>query len=369
MIVSCPYCATRFNLEPTRLAGPNPMLKCSRCRHVFPAPRPKKQAASPKSSSGEDASLTLPFDESGWKDEPSAGGGDLTIPESEEQYTLEPESSSDELVIPAAPAPAPAAAPPRAERRHERRVSPLRPAKPVAPEPIIDEPSAAHPTLDFDDEQDGEVTVETPDFDAPSPSTRARGGGRPRRGRGEARPPRHSERGKVWALMIFLAAVLGTYATLTRALFASPQLCDRLLSRVPLIGFLGDERLMTRKVALSDVVGTYQRIRDGKQVFVITGKAVNTAPMALHDVQIAGKLFGDQGQVLAEKVIFCGKSITIKMLKDMTQPEISILQSIRPMKGFAIEPGESSPFVIVFMDPPRQSAEFTTQVAGVQRHA
>ncbi len=366
MIVSCPYCATRFNLEPTRLAGPNPMLKCSRCRHVFPAPRPKKQAPSPKSSSAEEASLTLPFDESGWKDEPPAAGGDLTIPEPEEQYTLEPDTSSDELVIPAA---APEH-PPRTERQHERRVTPLRPAKQAAPEHVIDEPSAAPPVLEFDDEQDGEDNVETPDFDEPSTPPRARGGGRQRRRRGGSPPPaRQSERGKVWALLIFLAVVLGTYATLTRALFASPQLCDRLLSRVPLIGFLGDERLMTRKVALSEVSGTYQRIKDGKQVFVITGKAVNTAPMALHDVQIAGKLFGDQGQVLAEKVIFCGKSITIKMLKDMTQPEISILQSIRPMKGFAIEPGESSPFVIVFMDPPRQAAEFTTQVAGVQRHA
>lgn len=371
MIVACPYCATRFNLEATRLAGPNPMLKCSRCRHVFPAPRPKKQAPSSspsKSSSPEEESLTLPFDESGWKDEPQPTPGDeFTITEPEEQYTLEADTSSDDLVIPTSAAPEPGTTPARSERQTGRRTLAPRPAKPAVPARIEDEPHAPAAALEFDDEED----VETHHIDEstpPTPPSRGRGGTTKRRGPGSP-PSSDHERGKVWALMIFLAAVLGSYATLTRALFASPQLCDRLLSRVPLIGFLGDERLLTRKVALSDVVGSYQRIKDGKQVFVISGKAVNTAPMALHDVQIAGKLFGNQGQELAEKVIFCGKSISIKMLKDMTQPEISILQSIRPVKGFAIEPGESSPFVIVFMDPPRQAAEFTTRVAGVQRHA
>ena len=50
-----------------------------------------------------------------------------------------------------------------------------------------------------------------------------------------------------------------------RALFASPALCDKLVSRLPLIGGLGNDRLLTRKVALSDVVGNYQRIKDGKE--------------------------------------------------------------------------------------------------------
>jgi len=374
MIVSCPYCATRFNLEPTRLAGPNPMLKCSRCKHVFPAPRPKKQAPSPapSKSSPEESSLTLPFDESGWKDEPQPGPGhDLTITEHEEQYTLGADTSSDDLVIPASAAAERDTTPARTERPATRGAS-TTPAKTPPPASLEVEPDAPTAALEFDDDEEDVETHDIDDPDDPSepaPPPRSRSGAARRRGRSARQPPRDHERGKVWAILIFLAAVLGTYATLTRALFASPQLCDRLLTRVPLIGFLGDERLLTRKVALSDVVGTYQRIKDGKQVFVITGKAVNTAPMALHDVQIAGKLFGDQGQELAEKVIFCGKSITVKMLKDMTQPEISILQSIRPVKGFAIEPGESSPFVIVFMDPPRQAREFTTKVAGVQRHA
>ena len=57
------------------------------------------------------------------------------------------------------------------------------------------------------------------------------------------------------------------------------------------------------------------------------------------------------------------------MLKDLTPREVSILQKLSPPKRFTIEPGESSTFVIVFMDPPRQAVEFSTQVIAAQRQA
>jgi len=293
------------------------MLKCSRCRHVFPAPRSKKQA--PVSERGEtaartgDENLTLPFDEPAWKDEAEPSPvDDLTIAESEEGFTLGTEAEVDDLTVPL-PDPPPPVAPPK--RRRRRAV------------------------VDDDD------TEQASDDDHPS-------------GR---------ERGKVSAIFVFLAIVVGAYAVLTRALFASPALCDRMVGRLPLIGSLGDDRLLTRKVALSEVVGNYQRIKDGKDVFVISGRALNTAPVALHGVQIVGKLFDGNGQVLDQKVIYCGNVISVKVLKDLTQRELSILQLNPQTKRFVIEPGESSRFVIVFMEPPRAAGEFTTQVVAAQR--
>jgi hypothetical protein len=184
-----------------------------------------------------------------------------------------------------------------------------------------------------------------------------------------AHEPRRRGSSTITPILIFLAIVLAGYALLTRALFASPILCDKLVGRLPLIGHLGDDRLLTRKVALSDVVGSYQRIKDGKEVFVITGKALNTAPVALRSVQIAGRLYDAGGQALDEKVIYCGNVISAKVLKDLTPRELSILQKLSPPKRFTIEPGESSTFVIVFMDPPRAAVEFSTQVAAAQHQA
>lgn len=344
------------------------MLKCTRCRHVFPAPTAKAQASVPspptKSSPAGDESLTLPFDEPSWKDEPpTSPADDLTLSEPEEQYTLGTEESADDLVVPATVAPEPDTPPVQVRRDTTPRA--------VAPRAQTPRAQTPQPRAPIDDEEeDDEVEVDPDDMEAGDPIARGRAtrgtASRGRASRGGA-VAGDSERGTVWALMIFLAAVLASYGMLTRALFTSPQLCDRLLSRVPLIGSLGDERLLTRKVALSEITGSYQRIKEGKEVFVITGKALNTAPMALHGVQIAGKLFNREGHELDQKVIFCGNVISTKVLKDLTPREVSILQKLSPPKRFTIEPGESSTFVIVFMDPPREAVEFSTQVATAQR--
>jgi predicted Zn finger-like uncharacterized protein len=329
VIVQCPYCATSYQLDPARLTGKNPMLKCSRCRHVFAAPASKKKGgASPslqRVARAADESLELPFDEPTWKDEaepsPSA---DLKISEPEEGFTLGVDEKPDELSLPETPAEEAAAV-----------------ATSVAPAREQEEES----------EREEEAEVE------------------PEVEKAAQHEPRRRATSTVTPILIFLALVVAAYALLTRALFASPRLCDKLVGRLPLIGRLGDERLLTRKVALSEVAGSYQRIKDGKEVFVITGKALNTAPVALRSVQVAGRLYDAGGQALDEKVIYCGNAISAKVLKDLTPPELSILQKLSPPKRFMIEPGESSTFVIVFMDPPRAAAEFSAQVVAAQHQA
>ncbi|HXQ22196.1 MAG TPA: DUF3426 domain-containing protein [Candidatus Acidoferrales bacterium] len=343
MIVQCPYCATRYQVDAARLAGPNPMLKCSRCKRIFPTPTPKKSAppAAEKSTRAAGENLTLPFDEGAWKDEAEAASApDLDISEPDEGFTLGTgDAESDEE-----PAVLPAAAEPEATRKH---------------------PAAAE--ADEQDEIDIEPDEEPEEAEerkrAPRPKRAARGRAR------ERRTEQGHERGKVWALLIFLLMVVSAYAVVTRALFASPALCDRLIGRLPLVGAGGDDRLLTRKVALSEVVGSYQRIKDGKQVFVISGKALNTAPVALHGVQIAGTLYDAAGRTVDEKTISCGNVISAKVLKDLTPQEVSILQKLSPPKRFMIEPGESSTFVIVFMEPPHDAAEFSTRVVAAQRQA
>jgi predicted Zn finger-like uncharacterized protein len=327
MIVQCPYCATRYKLDEARLTGPNPMLKCSRCRHVFPAPSSKKPAAARPavvraSAPPAQENLTLPFEDTEWKAEAEESPGLFELPELEDTFTLGAKEQVEDSVAASAAEPPPvrqpAAAPVRA---------------PAAPR------AAARRRTEVAD--NGRTAHDN--------------------------PPRHRERGKVRAILVFLAIVVGGYAVMTRALFASPALCDRLLDRLPLIGTLGDERLLIRKVALSDVVGNYQRIKDGKEVFVIAGKALNTAPMALRLVQISGKLYDKNDQAVDQKTIYCGNVISAKVLKDLTPNELSILQKLNPPPSFMIEPGESSTFVIVFMDPPRNVVEFSTSVVAAQR--
>lgn len=345
MIIQCPYCSTRYDLDAARLTGPNPMFKCSRCRHIFPAPSagqptPKASATSgrAKSAPPSEENLTLPFEETrGKKLAEGAHGDDLEIPEAEEDFTLGTEQHPDEFTVPDVDA--------------EPQLPPTRPPAVLTHEEEPDEPHEIEVELTRDDDEH--------EIEEPAPKRRQR-----------ARTPPPRDRSNVVPLFVFLALVATGYGVLTSALFANPALSDKLVGRIPLIGTLGDDRLLVRKVALSDVVGSYQRIKDGKDVFVITGKALNTAPVALQGVQISGKLFDNTGAPLGEpKVISCGNVISTKVLKDLTPQEVSILQKLSPPKKFVIEPGESSTFVIVFMDPPRQAVEFATQVVAAQRQA
>ena len=326
MIVQCPYCATSYQLDPARLTGKHPMLKCSRCRHVFAAPTSKRRGSPPRRGiPAVDENLKLPFDEATWKDEVEPSPPvDLKISEPEEDFTLGVDEKPDDLTLPET----------AYEQIQEGRT-------PVAVRQPEEAPERG---------EEAEVESEAHEEEA-------------------ARERRRQGSSTVIPILFFLATVVTAYGLLARALFASPVLCDKLVGRLPLIGRLGDERLLTRKVALSEVVGSYQRIKDGKEVFVITGKALNTAPVALNNVQIGGKLYNGGGQMLDEKVIHCGNAISAKVLKDLTPRELSILQKLSPPKRFEIAPGESSTFVIVFMDPPPDAAEFSAQVVAAQHQA
>lgn len=325
MIIQCPYCTTSYQLEPARLTGKSPMLKCSRCDRIFPAPAAKaKNRPAPASSAAEDTApaadknLTLPFHQAAWKEEETpAGSEDLKIAEpEEEQFTLGDEDKSEEFTLPE--------------------------EMPEPDAPALMKPGAPHPREEDDESETSWSDDET------------------------AEAPRRRESSPVAPLLVFAGIVVAAYFVFASALLSSPALRSRVLGRLPFIGSLGADRLMTRKVALSDVVGNYQRIKDGKEVFVITGKALNTAPVGLHSVQIAGRLYANDGRALDEKVIYCGNVISAKVLRDLTPRELSVLQKLNPPKRFTIEPGESSTFVIVFMDPPRGAAEFAVRVAAAQ---
>jgi hypothetical protein len=321
------------------------MFKCSRCRHIFPAPSAEQRQPTPPTTAPRGAkarptseqNLTLPFEKTHEKESADSAPGDLTVPEADEDFTLGTEEPSLELTVP---------------DDAEPEVPPVR-SPATARDATPDEPVA----LDVDLNREDETLIEKEAAIEEEPAKR------PRRSR--ARQPR--ARSHVVPLFVFLGLVVTGYGVLTSALFTNPALSDKLVGRIPLIGTLGDERLLVRKVALSEVVSSYQRIKDGKDVFVITGKALNTAPVALQGVQIAGKLFDNTGAPLDQKVISCGNVISTKVLKDLTPQEVSILQRLNPPKKFVIEPGESSTFVIVFMNPPRQAVEFTTQVVAAQR--
>jgi len=362
VIIQCPYCATRFQLDESRLGGPHPMLKCSRCRHIFPGPGGTAAGAKPsptanptasgrKGAGGTPQSLSFTFSDP----PPKEPQEEFSIDEPEQEFELGVEPA--EIMPVPTTTPRPTAKESAAEKQpdlfvadpgEEPESEAAAEAPPPAPPPAAAKPKEPEPSPSFGkDEFDAEA------FDDEELEE-------------EAVSPRGIS---VRPVLIFLGVIVLAYGVLSSTLHGDPVLADSLLRKLPFLSGLSEDRLLNRKIVLSEVTGGYQRIKDGDSVFVITGRALNNAPVTVHNVQIVGRLFDADNRPVEEKSIVCGNVVSTKILRSLTRREVSILQDLKPPKRFGIAPGEEASFVIVFMQPPKGVTEFTSQVIGAQRQA
>jgi len=339
MIVQCPYCGTRYQLDDERFNAPNPMLKCSRCRHVFPAPSAKKPASAKakKTSPPEDESLTLPFEKESWKEADDSPAERLGAPLGASVADEDDAQAGFVLGTGEEIEDAPAEDNQVETEDVEGGEELMR-----ADEP----PAEALPDLSFAEDDEPPDLTYSDDEELPPPA------------------PPNRERFVVRGVLICLALIVAAYGLLTHSLFTDPALARRVLGPLPVIGTFASDRLLARDVTLVGVKGDFRRIKDGKEVFVVTGEAFSAAPMILHNVEIRGRLLGAGGEVVAEKIIYCGNVVSAKILNELTPGEVSLLQKVAPPKEFGIKPGGSAAFVIVFMDPPKTAVELSTQVIG-----
>lgn len=315
MIIECPHCLTRFRLDPAQLSDSRSMLKCARCRHVFPAPGPSPPTRPrPKPASPEERNLSFAFDD----DDDEWRASELA-PEDvpEEQFLLN---------VPASQPPPSAAAPP------------LRPT----PHP------AARPQRQTTDlvRDDDAFDHEPADEDEPM-----RAGGISLR-----------------SVFVFLVLVVCAYGALTWTLLDDPDWAGRLTLTLPVIGKEARERTVGQEVALIEVQGRYERTKEGKLVFLITGKAVNHSAELLRGVQIASKLYDASARPLDEQLITCGNPMEAK-IADLSIHQVAILRGIKPPADFGVLPGGQCPFVAIFLDVPATVGTFSTEVARAQRQA
>ncbi|HVN85585.1 MAG TPA: DUF3426 domain-containing protein [Candidatus Binatia bacterium] len=271
---------------------------------------------------------------------------DLTIDESEPEFEL----GTEPVVPPTALGGETPPAGPLGESFGDDEIEPALTRAPTRRQKGPETPAAAKLDADFEGENGFDDVAD--EFDEPFEEPRTMPQGI------SARP-----------VIIFLALVVSAYAAIAWTLRANPVLADSLFRKLPFISSLTEDRLLNRKIVLSDVSGVYQRIKDGQTVFVITGRALNNAPVTVRNIEIVGRLYDNDNRQLDEKTIFCGNVISMKILRSLTQREVSILQNLKPPKRFGIAPGEESTFVIVFMQPPSGVTEFSSQVLAVQRQA
>ena len=211
-----------------------------------------------------------------------------------------------------------------------------------------DEPAftieAARPATPDDDESDEDDAV-------PAPRRRASRSGAPP-------SPGTTARFAVRAA----ATVTLVYALTSVYLHTHPARTRTLLEAVPLIGTeLSETRLQPGDIELADVRGDFERVQNGRLAFVITGVAINNAPVAVGGIQIEGRIVGAEEH---SQVVFCGAAPND--VHELGAREIELLQTLKPTAEWQLAPGAQERFLVAFVDPPIPLHEFVAEVVAVR---
>jgi hypothetical protein len=190
------------------------------------------------------------------------------------------------------------------------------------------------------------------------------------RGEDDLRVERERAASKGRPYLVYLSVLAIGYAILTLDLVNHPGRAEKLLASLPMVGsMLSEDHLLQTRVQLQDVEGVYQQIKEDRLVFIVSGRAVNTSNEPLKGVQIESTIVDASNHTVEAKSIYCGNAMSLKIVKDLSPKEISLLQTLEPTKRFEIRPGESAGFSVVFLNPPRGLKEFTARVAAAQPSA
>src|SRR5215472_15311971 len=320
MIIECPHCQTRFRLDPAQLADSRSLLKCARCRHLFPIPGHSPPAHPRPTPAPRGQNLAFTFDDDDeWHAPELAPEG---VPEDQFSLNGRAAEAADPPPPPPVPPPRPVVAAP-------------------APRPRRQELELFRDDDDFTDEQ-------------------------PDTAEDEDEPMRDGGRISLRSVFVFLVLVVSGYGTMTWTLLDDPDWAGRLTRSLPVIGKEVRERAVGQDVALIEVEGRYERTKEGKLVFVITGKAVNHSAELLRGMQIDSKLYGAGDRPLDEQVTACGNPMEAK-ISDLSIHQVAILRGIKPSADFGVQPGGQCPFVAIFLDVPPTVGAFSTEVARAQR--
>ena len=222
--------------------------------------------------------------------------------------------------------------------------------------PVLDEPDEST-ALDEEDDDAPVFTIEPrrpdpDDADEDRMTVRSRGaepfGPRP------PSPARFAIRAALSILLV--------YGLVSIYLHTHPENARALFRRIPVIGDdMTETRLHPGNIQLANVHGEFKRVHGDRLVFVISGIAINNAPVPVAGVQIQGRIVGAEER---RQVVYCGAAP-----QDVTElgiREIELLQTLKPTAEWLLKPGEQDRFLVAFVDPPVPLTDFVVEVIAVR---
>ncbi|MGH7766088.1 MAG: hypothetical protein ACREQP_01430 [Candidatus Binatia bacterium] len=182
----------------------------------------------------------------------------------------------------------------------------------------------------------------------------------PREGSAESSPRRPLS---LTPYLLLCCGLLLLFSALTLLYKARPEPIETSLKAVPWIGssILKNDYLR-QGIVLQSGRPRFQRILGNREVFMLSGVALNRNRVKVREVKIEGYVFGSDGKTVERQIITVGNAISSKIVRDLTTQEIATLQRQSPIRRFEIPPDESAPFSIVFLKSSAQIKSFGYRV-------
>ncbi|MEW5725584.1 MAG: DUF3426 domain-containing protein [Thermodesulfobacteriota bacterium] len=122
---------------------------------------------------------------------------------------------------------------------------------------------------------------------------------------------------------------------------------------------------------LTPEAAQYQEIEsgDGRRMLLVTGRVRNNNPEPRRLVRVKCTILDQEGRVLAEQTVLCGRILTQEELKDLSPGQITSRLIAPEEAGPAqtpLPPGQTLEFMFAFLPSPPDKAVYTVEVQDSQ---
>ncbi len=154
--------------------------------------------------------------------------------------------------------------------------------------------------------------------------------------------------------VFFIVAV--AFFLLSLLINGEPAASVKMIGQLPVIGsHFAPPLIPATLVALEDVRVESRMLKGGQSALVISGNARNAGHRSLHAIQIEVLLLNPAQQSVARAQTYCGNDLSPRMFEEMTPRELEFSLGLNPPKNFSLEPAQSTPFMLVFIDLPHDA--------------
>jgi len=337
MLVQCPKCKTKYRVSDDVVKDALPAFRCSRCKHTFelemreipePVVREEKLADASAAENAQERELSFTFpppkepvrDEETFSDAPAAKA----------DASMDRETLQDSWSI-------------------------------SIPETKSEKPFVISP------DESLEVQIGSASEQRPNENIEPRASGSPLQSTSNIydMEPHREQRASIAPFLTLFILFIVSFAFATAYHEVHPQASEGIVKNIPLLGasVLKNDHLR-RRVLLQSLQANYQTIQGNREVFVVSGVAVNENPVVIREVRIAGQVYNQEGKEIEQQTIWVGNAISPKIVRGMSAQDISDLQRLKPLKTFEIPPGDSVPFTIVFLKQNKEARNFSCEIVS-----